>query len=461
MRIILFMISLVLVFGGYAHAATDWNIIVIVPDDHSRRAMGAYGDPQAVTPNFDQLANEGVRFTNAYAAAPVCSPSRAALFSGKYPSQVGVHDFLMLNEKYEDRGMDTSALLWPAVLRENGYVTGLIGKWHLGTAEERHPLNRGFDYFVGYEQDSKAFDPILDVNGKVGEVKGHTSNIFVRYAREFIKANKDRKFSLNISFREPQRPWNAVPQEDLDAVKDIDPVVPEVDGVDTAWLKQMTRDNYAAIHALDRAVGQVIDTLEDLNLLKKTIIIYVGDHGMLIGHHGYFGRGAVGAIAGSEVVGSENIANLYDEAIKIPMIVRWPGVVKNNSVVGMPVSNTDVYPTILSMLGLNAPENYELVGHDLSPLLKGGTQSSRAIFAQYDMENFGIAHLRMVRFENWKMVKRFGLGADAVLVDELYDLDADPGEEYNLIGDPQHQDKRSELEMLLREWMVSINDPAL
>jgi choline-sulfatase len=447
--------------SSVSYADEEWNIIVIVPDDHSRRAMGAYGDRQAVTPNFDKLASEGTLFTNAYAAAPVCSPSRAALLSGKYPSQVGVSDFLMLNENYKDRGLDTSAVIYPQVLKENGITTGMIGKWHLGTAPERHPLKRGFDYFVGYEQDLAAFDPTLDVNGKVQEIKGHTSDIFVKYVKEFLNDNKDKQFSLNISFREPQRPWEQVPQQDIDAVAHIDPIVPERDGVDTAWLKKITKDNYGAIHALDRAVGEVLAEVERLGLADKTIIFYVGDHGMLIGHHGYFGRGAVGVIAGNEVVGSENIANLYDEAIKIPMIIKWPGVTEISSVVNMPVSNIDIYPTILSALGIEKPEKYKLSGLDLSPYLKGKPDFNRPMFAQYNMENFGTEHLRMVRLGDFKMVKRFGLNADPKLVDELYNLANDPDEKNNLIGKFEYSEMILDLEGQLRKWMVEINDPAL
>lgn len=457
----LLVIFMLLLNGGFAHANEKWNIIVMVPDDHSRRAMGVYGDELVITPNFDKLASEGVLFTNAYAAAPVCSPSRAALLSGKYPSQVGVHDFLMLNENYSDRGLDTSALIYPQLLKQNGYVTGMIGKWHLGTAPERHPLKRGFDYFVGYEQDLAPYNPVLDVNGDIKEIRGHTSDIFVKYAKEFLNANKDNQFSLNISFREPQRPWDQVPKQDLDAVAHIDPVVPERDGVDTKWLKKMTRNNYAAIHALDRAVGEVIAELEKLGIADKTIIFYVGDHGMLIGHHGYFGRGAVGVIAGDEVVGSENIANLYDEAIKIPMIIKWPGVTKENSVIKNPVSNTDVYPTILGMLDLKVSENVGLAGKDLTPLLKKENDHSRPIFAQYNMENFGSAKLRMVRYGDYKLIKRFGLNAKSELVDEFYDLSTDPNEEKNLIADNANIEMIKYMEDLLYQHMEAISDPAL
>jgi len=233
-------------------------------------------------------------------------------------------------------------------------------------------------------------------------------------------------------------------------------------GIDQEWLKKMTKNNYAAIHALDRAVGEVLDELDRLGLAENTIVIYVGDHGMLIGHHGYFGRGAVGAIAGDEVVGSENIANLFDEAIKIPMIIRWPGKIKQNIALEQPVSNTDIFPTILSMLNIETPDYVTPEGKDLTPLLKRDELSSSVpVFAQYNMENFGIAHLRMVRFEDWKLIKRFGLRANADLVDELYNVKNDPGELNNLINQNEHQTIREELESLLREWLLKIDDPVL
>ncbi len=241
----------------------------------------------------------------------------------------------------------------------------------------------------------------------------------------------------------------------------IDPVVPKIDGVDEAWLKKITRDNSASIHALDRAVGEVLSEVEALGLADNTIIIYVGDHGMVIGQHGYFGRGAVGAIAGSEIVGSENIANLFEEAIRIPFIVRWPGSSKSELVVNTPVSNTDIYPTIMGMLGLAVPEEVELEGRNLSAMIQGEQHPSEPVFAQYNMENFGVAKLRMVRLGSFKMVKRFGLNAAPELVDELYYLGNDPGEQNNLIADPDYKQMRETLEKHLYDWMVSINDPAL
>lgn len=443
-------------------AVQRWNIVAIVPDDHSRRAMGAYGDTQAVTPNFDRLAAQGAKFNNAYAAAPVCSPSRAAFFSGKYPSQVGVHDFLMITPYYAQRGLDTAAALWPQVLKNNGYTTGLIGKWHLGEAERYHPKNRGFDYYVGYEQSATAFDPVLDVNGVEKKVLGHTSNIFAAEAKEFLRRNKDRPFALTITFREPQQSWDQVPAEDHAAVAHIDPKVPTGPGMDTAWLKKETRDNYAAIHALDRAVGQVMDELERLHLADKTIVVYAGDHGFLLGHHGLYGRGAVGVVTGNTVAAEERLPNLFDEAIKIPFLVRWPGVTKPGTVIEAPVSNVDIFRTIMGMLNIPVPANAAPEGRDLTKFLKGlTTDDSEPVFAQYDMENFGIAHLRMVRLGKWKLVKHFSQGALSDWIDELYDVQADPGETQNLISQPEHQAIRRDLEQRLTAWQQKIKDPVL
>ena len=267
------MIVLWLVATNPIFAANNLNLIIMVPDDHARRAMGAYGDQQVITPNLDLLAEQGVRFDNAYAAAPVCSPSRAAMLSGQYPSQVGVSDFFMLNDNYNKAGMDQNVTLWPQILQDHGYTTGLIGKWHLGELDEYQPQNRGFDYFVHYNQDLTPFDPVLNVNGILKKIKGHTSEIFTEYAIEFLRANKNNNFALTVAFREPQMPWNQVPDEDLKAVAQIDPIVPQRLGIDQTWLKKVTRDNYATIHALDRAIGVILDELDDLGLRENTIVM--------------------------------------------------------------------------------------------------------------------------------------------------------------------------------------------
>ena len=458
----LFIVLIWLSIASPLLSANNFNLIIMVPDDHARRAMGAYGDSQVLTPNLDQLASHGVRFDNAYAAAPVCSPSRAAMLSGQYPSQVGISDFLMLNKNYSNQGMDENVLIWPQILQRNGYETGLIGKWHLGELPKYQPQNRGFNYFVSYNQDLTPFNPLLNVNGALQKVSGHTSNIFADYAIQFLRKNQNKKFALTVAFREPQVPWNQVPEEDLKAVEHIDPIVPEREGIDQEWLKKITRNNYASIHALDRSIGRILSELDDLGLSENTMVIYIGDHGMLIGHHGYYGRGAVGVISGDEVVGYEGIANLYDEAIKIPFIIRSPALIEPGQVINTPVSNIDIFPSIMSALEIKLPEPLPLMGIDLMPLLNEKEELlPRPIYAQYSMRNFGRSDLRMIKLDNWKLVKRFNLKAKAELTDELYNLETDPDEQTNLINEVSGKLMYEKLDKLMYLWMKDINDPVL
>ncbi len=441
------------------YSNSDYNVIVIIPDDHARRSMGAYGNKDVITPNLDKIANQGIRFDNAYAAAPVCSPSRGAMLSGKYPSQVGLKDFLMLNDNYKDQGIDPNTVLWPKLLRDHGYSTGLIGKWHLGTDESRQPLSMGFEYFVGYDQDLSPYDPLLNINGNNKVVRGHTSEIFTNYAKNFISENKKNKFALIVAFREPQMPWEEVPEIDLRAVRNIDPDVPDYEGINKDWLKKITRNNYAAIHALDRSIGQIYSHLIDTELLDKTVIIYVGDHGMLIGHHNAFGRGAIGVISGDRVVGYEGIANLYEEAIKIPLIIHLPEKEQKGLVSKVPVSNIDIFPTILSYLNINFSEDMEIQGRDILELMKNESESMyRSVYAQYSMRNFGKSDLRMIVKNQFKLVKRFNLKAKRRFIDELYNLSMDPKEKNNLIKDEKYFNKITELENDLISWMERIND---
>ncbi len=440
--------------------ASSLNVVLIIPDDHSRHSMGAYGNTQVLTPNLDQLAREGSLFANAYAAAPVCSPSRAAMLTGRYPSQVGVTDFFLRNEHYEERGLDTGSITWPRVLQRNGYTTGLIGKWHIGEARRYHPLNRGFDYFFGYDYAVTPFDPELEVDGKVGVVKGHTSDLFAQAAIDFMSENRDRPFGLVVALREPQVPWSEVPQQDLDAVADIEIDVPSGPGMDSGWVEEQTRMKYASVHTLDRTIGRILKAMDQLQLTSRTVVLYVGDHGMLIGQRGLYGRGAVGVIVGDNVVHPEAVATLADPAITIPFVVRWPGVVHPGSRFDTLVSNVDVFSTVLGMLGVEVPADAHPEGVDLTPLLRSGKRPSRdAVFAQYDMSNFGIAHLRMVRTAGWKLIRHLGMTANAEWLDELYDMTVDPGETRNLIEDDAVQSVREDLYDRLSSWQRAIDDP--
>ena len=180
---------------------------------------------------------------------------------------------------------------------------------------------------------------------------------------------------------------------------------------------------------------------------------------MLIGHHNAFGRGAIGVISGDRVVGYEGIANLYEEAIKIPLIIHLPEKEQKGLVSKVPVSNIDIFPTILSYLNINFSEDMEIQGRDILELMKNESESMyRSVYAQYSMRNFGKSDLRMIVKNQFKLVKRFNLKAKGRFIDELYNLSMDPKEKNNLIKDEKYFNKITELENRLLSWMERIND---
>src|SRR5262245_36082515 len=188
------------------------NIISIVTDDQGRWAVGAYGNREVKTPHMDRLAREGAKFLNAFVATPVCSPSRATFLTGRYGTQVGITDWIAPVEAERGVGLPEDALTWAEVLRRHGYVTALIGKWHLGALAPFHPTRRGFDHFFGFLGGGNTpMDPILEEKGRPKKFKGPLPDILVGHAVELIQAHRDRPFALLLHFRAPHLPYGPVP----------------------------------------------------------------------------------------------------------------------------------------------------------------------------------------------------------------------------------------------------------
>ncbi|QQS46558.1 MAG: sulfatase-like hydrolase/transferase [Acidobacteriota bacterium] len=433
-----------------------YNIVSIVTDDQAIWSIGAYGAREAVTPNMDRLAREGARFNNAFVTTPVCSPSRVAFLTGLYGTQAGITDYLTPDEGASGMGLPASALTWPGVLQQNGYRTALFGKYHLGTQAEFHPTRRGFHYFMGSQQGSFApVNPRLEVNGRVTEVKGAGSDIVMDDALRWIEANKDRPFAALIHFREPHLPYTPMPEEDTRPFKNLDPTIPDVKGLDREQVKQFYRDYYASVHAVDRNLGRLLAALERLNLDRRTIVIFQSDHGYNIGHHGIHSKGNGYVIAGG--VNGPKRPNMWDTSLRIPLLIRWPGVLQGGTEIDETVLNLDMFPSVLGMLKIKAPPDYRHNGKDFSPLLFGLRDANwrTEIFGQYDLHNAGLAYMRMLRTTEWKLVRHYRANE----LDELYDLKNDPGELRNLYKNPGYRDVRERLQQRLDERMKVINDP--
>jgi uncharacterized sulfatase len=432
------------------------NLVSIVTDDQAVWSIGAYGNRESITPNMDRLAREGVKFNNAFVTTPVCSPSRAAFLTGLYGSQVGITDFLSTDEGASGMGLPASALTWPRVLQQNGYRTALFGKYHLGTRPEFHPTKRGFDYFMGTQEGAFAtLNPRLEVNGQMMELKGAASDVVMDDAVRWIEANQDKPFAALIHFREPHLPYTPMPEEDARLFKNLDPTIPDVKGLDREQVKQFYRDYYAAIHAVDRNLGKLFALLERLNLDRRTIVIFQSDHGYSIGHHGIHTKGNGVSIAGG--VEGPTRPNMWDTSLRIPLLIRWPGTLQAGSEVNETVLNLDMFPAVLGLLKLKPPAEVRHNGQDFTPLLFGARDANwrTEIFGQYDLHNSGLAYMRMLRTNDWKLVRYYHTNG----LDELYDLKNDPGELTNVYKNPRLRKVRARLQQRLDDQMKAIRDP--
>jgi uncharacterized sulfatase len=345
-------------------------------------------------------------------------------------------------------------------LQQHGYRTGLIGKWHLGEQPQFHPTRFGFDYFMGAPAGSfKPKDPELEVNGQLTKMEGFGADILMDDALRFIETNRAGPFALLIHFREPHMPYDPVPVADSAPFKDLDPTVPPSLGTNTPQVKQWTRLYYGAVHSVDRNLGRLLARLDELRLSENTIVMFTSDHGYMIGHHGLHAKGNAYRIERAR--GStprQTRPNMFEESIRIPLLVRWPGVTKPGLEIPQPVSNLDTYATALSMLGVKAPANWKQEGVDLSPLLRGKRFTPHGeIFAQYDLQNDAVDFMRMIRTDEWKLVRHYFVAG----ADELYHLRDDPGETHNLFNDPGHARTQAGLQKQLLRWQRSIDDPIL
>jgi len=446
--------------GLRAAEARRLNLVSIVTDDQADWSIGAYGNRESRTPNMDRLAREGARFLNAFVCTPVCSPSRATFLTGRHGTQLGVTDWITPKQARAGLGLPPDSITWPKVLQRNGYRTGLIGKWQLGEQPQFHPTRLGFDSFTGATAGSfKPKDPELEVNGHLTKMEGFGADILTDAALRFIETNRAGPFALLIHYREPHMPYDPVPEADSAPFKDLDPTIPPSAGTNTPQVKQWTRLYYGAVHSVDRNLGRLLARLDELGLSENTIVMFTSDHGYMIGHHGLHAKGNAYHIDRAQGGPSRQTRpNMFEESIRIPLIIRWPGVTKPGLEIAQPVSNLDTYATVLSMLDVRAPANWKQEGVDLSPLLRGKRFTPHTeIYGQYDLQNDAVDFMRMIRTDEWKLVRHyFSDGAD-----ELYHLRDDPGETRNLYNDSRYERTQAGLQKKLLRWQRSIDDPIL
>jgi uncharacterized sulfatase len=427
------------------------NILFIYTDDQAYWTLGVSGNEQAYSPNLDRLASQGAFFENAFVTTPVCSPSRVSLMTGQYASEYGVLDFIAqpghkLYDPENPVGLDPQSITFPEVLTQVGYTNGLVGKWHVGDWTEKdsdqryHPTNQGYHYFMGITGGGESpIDPMLEEDGVVKKFDGLTVDILTDRAMAFLEKNQDKPFLLSVHYRSPHGKWLPVADQDWDPYEDMDMNVPHPDypNLDMDKVKTKMKEYMASSTGVDRSVGKLLKQLENLGIAENTIVIFTSDHGYNMGHNGIEHKGNGYWITKQEHPATENIAknsrpNLYDQSLHVPVIIRWPGVIKQGTRVQQTFSNLDWYPTVLEMVSTDIPRDKILRGRSVVPILKGEKIENwdNDLYTEYSMINYSTALMRSYRTPEWKLVKDFKDPSR----DELYHLAKDPEERVNLIS---------------------------
>ena len=448
-------------------AADRPNILFIFTDDQAPWALGLSGHPYAKTPNLDELFNRGAYLQNSFTVTPVCSPSRAALMTSRYGTELGITEWINpAREPY--LGLDPKTTTWSEVLQQAGYKTGLLGKWHLGLLPEHHPTRTGYGYFMGFLGGGTTPDnPVLEKDGKTQKFEGLTINIVTDHALDFLRANKDGPFLLSLHYRSPHARWLPVAPEDWAPFESLIPKPPHPDypNLDVEKVQQMTREYLASVAGVDRNVGRVLALLDELGVRDNTVIVYSADHGYNMGHNGIWHKGNGHWILTKNPPATANIPdgqrpNMYDNSLRVPTAVVWPGVVKPGTRIDETVANLDWYPTLVEIAGAELPKGETIRGRSIVPLLKGEAKDwDNGFYAQYSTHDRSRTDMRTYRTREWKLIRDF-LNPER---DELYDLRNDPEERQNLIAstDPKAQAVIRELHAKILQKMRESNDPVL
>src|SRR5271169_111847 len=353
--------------GGAAAAAAQrsrpLNFIFILVDDMGWTDLGCYGSKSYDTPNIDKLASQGMRFTNAYAACPVCSPTRASILTGKYPARLHLTDWIpgrpqwpaarLVTPQFQQQ-LPLEEVTLAQALKPLGYVSASMGKWHLG-GPPYYPDKHGFDLNVGGTekgQPASYFGPFDLPNLKGGSKDEYLTDRLSTEACRFLEANRDRPFFLYLPEFAVHLPEQAKAATIERFKAKADPKNPQHDPV------------YAAmISSLDENVGRILAKLDALSIAERTVVIFMSDNGGLV----FEGRRSEPVTSNAPLRAGKG--HLYEGGIREPMMIRWPGVTRAGSVCDVPVSSIDFFPTLLEIAGAAVDPGWAVDGRSLVPLL--------------------------------------------------------------------------------------------
>jgi arylsulfatase A-like enzyme len=457
------ILTLILLFSVsvLARAAERPNILFIMSDDHAAHAISAYGSKINKTPNIDRIAKEGMRFSNCLVVNSICTPSRAAILTGKYSHINGVPVF---------NRFDGSQWTVAKDLQKSGYHTGMIGKWHL----QSDPT--GFDKWIVLPGQGKYHNPDFITPDGRKNVKGYVTDIITDMSIDFIENRpKDKPFFLMYHHKAPHRPWEPdekhakqfenvkIPEPKTfhddyknrssaaaEAEMRIDKHLTKTDvkmdppaGLNALELKSWNYQRYmkdylACVQSVDDNIGRMLDYLEKSGLSKNTIVIYTSDQGFFLGDHNWYDK-----------------RFMYEECLRMPFLIRYPEKIKAGKVNDAMILNVDFAPTFLEYAGLSAPK--EVQGRSIVPLLRGEKPRNWRTSMYYRYYHYPGDHRVQkhygVRTERYKLIY-----FNELKEWELFDLKKDPNEMKSVYGDPKYADVQKEMLAELKRLRAELND---
>lgn len=439
-----------------AAAAPRPNFVFVLVDDLRYNALGCTGHPFLKTPNIDRIAREGVNFTNAFVTTPLCSPSRGSFLTGQYVHSHGIRDNTIHNEESH------RLVSFPRLLHAAGYETAHIGKYHMGNDDSPRP---GYDRWVSFRGQGVYDDPALNIDGKQVEAKGYMTDLLNGYAVDFLARKRRKPFCLFLAHKAVHGPFapperhrtlftgqsiarTANAQDSLEGKPILRrPIGDAVANAKKGGKKKAAGGNQSGpadqvilnqlrcIPAIDEGVGKIFDALKRTRQLDNTVFLFTSDNGYFWGEHG---------------LGDKRAA--YEESIRIPMLARYPRLIKPGRTARQMALNIDIAPTFLELARAPAPATVQ--GRSLAPVMRGRDANWRESFLieYFEERQFPrIPTYQAVRTERWKYVRYPALEG----MDELYDLQNDPGEMKNLFRDESARTalraSQAELDRLLKE----------
>jgi arylsulfatase A-like enzyme len=415
------------------------NIVLIITDDVGYGDLGSYGAPDVKTPNLDRLARDGVRLTDFYANGATCTPTRTGLISGRYQQRFGLEQPLGAQGAVDaERGLLPTGRSLPQLLKNNGYATALIGKWHLGWKSEFSPTAHGFDYFFGfksgyvdyYQHTTGGNAPLkadLFENNRPVEVPGYMTDLITERSVRFIEQNSKRPFFIDVSYNAAHWPYQ----------RPDDPTTARDNGRHLGPFDEptSTRADYVAmIERVDQGIGRILEAVDKSGLRENTIVIFTNDNG--------------GEWLSRNTPLFHHKGSVWEGGIRVPAIIRWPGRIRAGRVSSQVGITMDLTVSILAATWTSVPPDARLEGINLWPVLEGrAAEIERTLFWRVT----GPRTQQAVRSGDWKLLLDGGRAM-------LFNLRADVGERNNLIG--QRSDIARRLRPLLAAWQEDVDAEA-